>query len=118
MDREEKKKWIQKILEEKGVNWAIAALVDASLGYYVPESAEIAIRNFLRGHDTDYCERCLACYGGDLVKMLHHDFDYFLEAERINPERVQRVIEYVKQLKEADFVTQETAGLMYPTLGL
>jgi len=50
--------------------------------------------------------------------MLHHDFDHFLEAERINPERVQRVIEYVKQLKKADFVTQETAGLMYPTLGL
>ena len=46
----------------------IAALVEDSIGYLVPRSAELHIESWERGNDTCFCERCQWVFEGGLEK--------------------------------------------------
>ncbi len=69
MDKEK----LKEILQEKGEDWLIAALVDGSIGYHTPQGAKRLIESALQGETKDYCERCLAVYKGDLLRMIEYD---------------------------------------------
>lgn len=109
---------VQKVLNEKGEQWLVAAIVDGSIGYSDPKHARILIRDYKAGDRQDYCERCYALYGGDLEKMILVDIDYFNMVERNSPERAQRVIAFVQAWEEkvGDSDPLNSAGLFYPTV--
>jgi len=109
---------LEKLVQEKGLDWAVAALVDGSLGYYSPRAARLEIQRFLSGETHSYSERCSSCYGGDLAQMLAHDFRVFLYEEHNNPKRVQRIIERITRWASAtlDTAGDMTVSAIYPTL--
>ena len=57
------------ILEEKGMDWLVAALIEGSIGYHSPKHAKILVERAVAGEVKDYCERCVACFNCDLMKM-------------------------------------------------
>ena len=93
----------------------VCALVDASIGYFTPRQAALVVEAYERGETEDACERCLACFGGDLRKMVDADRRTW---SRLPENRKDGVREYVSQVTELDGPRQETLGLMYPTLSL
>ncbi len=114
MDIEE----LRKILKEKGMDWLIAAMVEGSIGYHSPQHAKRIIEEALDGQIKDYCERCMACYGCDVFKMIESDIRDLEYLEKNVPVRYQRVLETVKAIASLDAESQQTAGLMYPTMGI
>lgn len=78
---------LKKIVEEKGMLWAMAAMVEGSIGYHSPASAEIRIRQLMENRYVQGCERSFAIFGGDSIEELEHDFKYFKAVEESNPER-------------------------------
>ena len=115
-ERDERLKKIRNTLAQRGREWVVAAVVEGSLGYHTPTDADLLISDLIeRGRTQDWCERCLACYGGDLVSMIHSDIVTFERLEKMNPDRARRVVDYVKKVKELDSVQQQTLGLLYPT---
>ncbi len=103
------------LIEEKGVNWAAAALVWGSIGYHTPDHALIVIRNFLKGEEKDNCERCYAIFNCDLVEMVYYDLSRFIQFDQ---DRQDKHLEYFNSVVKADSDTQLSLGLMYPTSGL
>src|SRR5665811_1406144 len=64
---------LKKLVDEKGKEWLVAAMVEGSIGYHTPKHAEILIEKALRGETVDWCERCDACFGRDLFEMINYD---------------------------------------------
>ena len=93
----------------------VCALVEASIGYFTPRQAALVVEAYERGEAENACERCLACFGGDLRRMVESDRRYW---SRLPERRKDGVREYVRQVMELDGPRQETLGLMYPTLSL
>lgn len=89
-----------------------AALVDASIGYFSARSALMTAQRYLDGETTDWSERCLACFGGDLRQMVKSDLRQWANAQE---ERKRRVREFVKRTKDADWADATTASMFYPT---
>ena len=106
------------LLKEKGLLWGIAAMVDGSLGYHSPKSAEIRLNALLEDRFVRGCERSSACFEGDPISEIEHDFQFFQHVEESDPERVERIIAFVEQVEKLDTMTQEGIGLMYPTMGV
>ncbi len=109
---------LREILQEKGIDWLIAAMVEGSIGYHSPKHAKRLVEEALSGQTKDYCERCSACYGSDLPAMIDSDIKMMKYLEEQSPKRFQRVIEAVKQLSRLSTEGQTVAGLMYPTMGV
>ena len=109
---------IQKALDEKGEGWLVAAIVDGSIGYSDPRHARILIKRYKEGARQDFCERCHACYGADLEKMILSDITYFTLVEENSPGRAARVIEFVQiwEEKVGESDPLNSAGLFYPTI--
>jgi hypothetical protein len=61
---------MKKLLDEKGKQWLVAAMVEGSIGYHTPRHAEILIERAISGETKDWCERCYACFGRDLFEMI------------------------------------------------
>lgn len=114
MDRDE----LKSIVDRKGMDWLIAAMVDGSIGYHTPPGAKRLIESALQGETKDYCERCLAIYKGDLLKMIEDDIEKLEYLEKHYPEKVKRLIETVKKISGLDQQQQTTISLMYPTMGI
>ncbi len=106
---------MKEVIEEKGELWAIAAMIDGSIGYHTVNSARDHIQRYLAGEEKCWCERALATRGGSLVREVEHDLERFLWLEESNPKRVKRVLKYVEALLERSEIEQVQAGLMYPT---
>jgi hypothetical protein len=109
---------LKKVLEEKGMDWLIAAMVEGSIGYHSPPGARKLIERALAGETRDYCERCLACFKGDLLQMIECDIDGMKYIEEKNPKKFKRVMDAAKQIASLSPEQQMTVGLMYPTLGI
>jgi hypothetical protein len=109
---------LKKVLEEKGMDWLIAAMVEGSIGYHSPPGARKLIEGALTGETRDYCERCLACFKGDLLQMIDHDVKGMQYIEEKNPAKFKRVMEAVRQISGMIQEQQMIIGLMYPTIGI
>ncbi len=106
---------ILKTLEEQGEYWVIAALIEGSIGYHSVKGARILIEDIKNGRTTDACERCIACFKGDLLSMVKYDIDGF---KRMSPAKVERLVKAVQQLEKLSTVEQVTFSLMFPTAGV
>ncbi len=109
---------LKKVLDEKGLDWLIAAMVEGSIGYHSPPGAKRLIEGALAGETKDYCERCLACFKGDLLLMIESDIKGMRYIEEKNSKKFKRVMDAVKQIASLSPEQQMTAGLMYPTMGI
>ncbi|CAG0971052.1 MAG: hypothetical protein OIN86_10240 [Candidatus Methanoperedens sp.] len=109
---------LKALIAKRGLDWLIAAMVEGSIGYHSPKHAKRIIEEALEGKTQDYCERCMACYGSDLFKMIESDIRDMEYLEEKVPSRYQKVIETVKAISSLDAEGQQTAGLMYPTMGM
>jgi hypothetical protein len=106
---------ILKTLEEKGEDWIVAAMIEGSIGYHSVKGARILIEDIKNGRTTDACERCIACFKGDLLAMVKYDIDGF---KRVSPAKVERLVRTVQQLEKLSMIQLVTFGLMYPTEGV
>lgn len=111
------------IRQLSGEDWIIAAIVDGSIGYSDPAHAKILLKHYLEGSRQDWCERCLACYRGDLEKMLLADVDrfFYYETRPGGAEHNRRVITYVMLWEKGVAEHPDplnAVGLGYPTMGL
>lgn len=109
---------LKKILDEKGMDWLVAAMIEGSIGYHSPPGARRLIEGALAGETKDYCERCLACFKGDLLQMIECDIEGMRYIEKKNPKKFKRVMEAIKQIASLSAEGQTVAGLMYPTMGI
>ncbi len=109
---------IKKVLDEKGDDWVVAAIVDGSIGYSDPKHAKILIKHYKEGERRDFCERCYALYDGNLEKMILDDISKFEYAQETSPDRAKRVIEFVKvwDEKAGNSDPLNSVGLAYPTI--
>ena len=109
---------LSNILEEKGMDWLVAALIDGSIGYHSPKHAKILINRAIAGEAKDYCERCMACFNCDLMKMIERDVEIFERLEARDPQRSERIISVAKQIANLDEEGQSLVSLAYPTMGV
>ena len=105
-------------INKYGEMWCISAIVEGSIGYYTPEEAKRLIQEYMSGKRKCYSERCMACFGEDLERMLLHDFKWFEVLERRG--ETAPIINKVKVWMEAERnmsdIESIQVGLMYPTL--
>jgi len=106
------------ILEEKGMDWLVAALIEGSIGYHSPKHAKILINRAIAGELKDYCERCVACFNCDLMKMIERDVEIFERLESRDPQRSERIVSFSKQIAKLDEEGQSLVSLAYPTMGV
>jgi len=106
------------ILEEKGMDWLVAALIEGSIGYHSPKHAKILINRAIAGELKDYCERCVACFNCDLMKMIERDVEIFEHLESRDPQRSERIVSFSKQIAKLDEEGQSLVSLAYPTMGV
>lgn len=109
---------LKKLIADKGMDWLIAAMVEGSIGYHSPKHARHIIQEALEGQTRDYCERCMACYNCDLIKMIESDIRDMEYLEQKVPKKYARVLETVKAIASMDAEGQQVAGLLYPTMGI
>ena len=107
---------LQKLVDEKGMPWLVAAMVEGSIGYHTPRHAEVVIESALSGKTKDYCERCDACFRTDLFEMINYDVGLMLRLEDRDPEKVTRLIGTVKMISGMNSEAQTTISLAYPTM--
>ncbi|HEX7576146.1 MAG TPA: hypothetical protein VF360_07175 [Candidatus Methanoperedens sp.] len=93
----------------------MAAMIEGSIGYHCVKDARILIEDIKNGRTTDACERCIACFKGDLLAMVKYDIDGF---EHMSPAKVERLVKAVQQLEKLSTIQQAKFGLMYPTGGV
>lgn len=102
-------------IEEKGENWAAAALVWGSIGYHTPDHAVRLIRKYVKGEKEDNCERCAAIFRKDLEEMVYFDLSRFINLDQ-DKQNIQ--IGYIKKVGQLSDEMQLTYGLAYPTSGI
>ena len=110
-------KIVDKVLAEHGEDWLVAAIIYGSIGYSGVKSAGILIDDYKRGMKACYSERCMCCYGCNLIAMLERDIESFSRSCKIEPGLEQRYISYVKTTRNLDPVEQASLGLFLPTTG-
>lgn len=103
---------------DKGELWAIAAMIDGSIGYHGYTSARNRIRNLLEDKYIYACERTSACFGCDSVSEIEHDFRAFSYLEERHPDRVMKIMEFAESTSKLDDWSQTGVGLLYPTMGV
>jgi len=109
---------LSNILEEKGMDWLVAALIEGSIGYHSPKHAKILIERAVAGDVKDYCERCVACFNCDLMKMIERDVEIFERLEARDHKRSERIVSVAKQIANLDEEGQSLVSLAYPTMGV
>jgi hypothetical protein len=106
---------ILKTLKETGEDWVVAAMIEGSIGYHSPAHARRLLKSIRGGETQDWCERCIACFKGDLLGMVKHDIDGF---RHISPAKTDRLVKVVPQLETMNSAQQMLFGMMYPTAGV
>ena len=102
--------------EERGEDWVVAAMVEGSLGYHTPQHARNLIKRFREGIKEDWCERCLAMFQGNLLRMMYYDIRIFERVEEKDPERAKRIIKFVRNVEKLKPEEQIMVGLRYPAM--
>jgi hypothetical protein len=107
---------IKTVIDDKGRSWVIAALIDGSIGYYCPTSADIFIKDLERGETKSFRERSMACFDANALEEFWHDIAYFLRVEETNPDKVKRLVDFVERTlgKLSDSQSMAFSSL-YPT---
>lgn len=113
MDKREMRAEVEGIIAEKGLEYAIAAMVEGSIGYHTPSQAESIVGAFKAGSDESFCERCMALYQCSLPKMLLSDLRSF---GRMSEAGRQQVIETVRKVMSWKSDEQMAFSMAYPTL--
>jgi len=108
---------VKAIVEKRGKDWLIAAMIHGSIGYHSVGSAENMIEAVLKGRYWG-CERTSACFDGDPIREIMRDVADYEFLEQYAPETAKGVLAYVEKTRNLDHIAQQTLGLMYPTLGL
>ena len=109
---------LNSVIEKKGMDWLVAALIEGSIGYHSPKHAKILIERAVAGEVKDYCERCVACFNCDLMKMIERDVEIFEHLESRDPQRSKRFVNFAKQIASLDEEGQSLVSLAYPTMGV
>jgi hypothetical protein len=109
---------LKRVIEKKGMDWLVAALVEGSIGYHSPKHAKMLINRSIAGEVKDYCERCMACFNCDLMKMIERDVEIFERLEARDPKRSERIVNVAKQIASLDEEGQSLVSLAYPTMGV
>lgn len=109
---------LKKTVEEKGKLWAIAAMVEGSIGYHSPTSAEIRVRALMEDRYVPGCERSFAVFAGDSIEELEHDFRFFKAVEEGDPKKAQRIIEFVEKVSKMSNMGQWAISSLYPTMNI
>jgi len=109
---------LNSVIEKKGMDWLVAALIEGSIGYHTPKHAKILINRAIAGEAKDYCERCMACFNCDLMKMIERDVEIFERLEARDPQRSERIVSAAKQIANLDEEGQSLVSLAYPTMGV
>ena len=109
---------LNRVIEKKGMDWLVAALIDGSIGYHSPKHAKILIEHAVAGEAKDYCERWVACFNFDLMKMIERDVEIFERLEAQDPQRSERIVSVAKQIANLDEEGQSLVSLAYPTMGV
>ena len=107
--------WLSAVIENKGIDWVTAAMVEGSIGYHTPAGAKKLINDFLNGVKESFCERCYCCYNANLERMITSDIEGFEYLEGYDPSKVKRITGYTKKMIDEDTVSAIASGLMYPT---
>jgi len=110
---EEVSRKVKQVVDEKGMTWLVAALVEGSLGYYTPAVAKVMVETLLKG--KPYCSERTALFGDPLYEV-EHAVEWFEYIEKTRPDKAQRIIEFVKEMEKRDDIDQLTMGLMYPSM--
>lgn len=109
---------LEKMIDEKGEDWMIAALVYGSIGYYSPHFAKIHLDR-LRNRAFDSNERVDACFAGDSSRELEHDTRNFSSWEAIHPDKASELVDFVKKTKQVtDFAFNAGFSAAAPTSGM
>jgi len=109
---------LKKLLDEKGKLWLVAAMVEGSIGYHTPKHAEKLIEKALTGETIDWCERCDACFGRDLFKMINFDIRKMLFLEDRDAAKARRLVDMVKIISGLSGEAQSSVSMAYPTLNI
>jgi hypothetical protein len=109
---------LNRVIEKKGMDWLVAALIEGSIGYHSPKHAKILIDKAITGEVKDYCERCMACFNCDLMKMIERDVEIFERLEAQDPQMSERIVSVAKQIASLDEEGQSLVSLAYPTMGV
>jgi hypothetical protein len=115
-----------KTVKDRGKPWAIAALVDGSIGYHSVESAERIVDDLLASRSLGGSERCMCCFRNDGVAEVDHDFRYFGNKDENSADRVRVLVNYVKEVlrmnrkrgRPRTWIEQTTESMLYPTSNL
>jgi hypothetical protein len=107
---------LEKLVDDKGKPWLVAAMVEGSIGYHTPRHAEVLIERALSGQTRDYCERCDACFGTDLFEMINYDVGLMLRLEDRDAAKASRLIDTVKIIAGMSSEAQMSVSLAYPTM--
>ena len=108
---------VKEYVELKGMDWAVAALVDGSVGYYTYDRAKRFLEYVLKGRNW-FTERTMACFEANAAKEALHDFKYFEYVEKNYPEYVRRLIKVLKNTEGLNTIEAWTFSCMYPTMML
>jgi hypothetical protein len=108
---------VKEYVELKGMDWAVAALVDGSVGYYTYDRAKRFLEYVLKGRNW-FTERTMACFEANAAKEALHDFKYFEYVEKNDPEYVRRLIKVLKNTQGLNTIEAWTFSCMYPTMML
>jgi hypothetical protein len=109
---------LKSVIDKKGMDWLVAALIEGSIGYHSPKHAKMLINRPIAGEVKDYCERCMACFNCDLMKMIERDVEIFERLEARDPQRSVRIVSFAKQISNLDEEGQSLVSLAYPTMGV
>jgi|SRR5659263_64611 len=109
---------LKKLVEEKGKEWLIAAMVEGSIGYHTPRHAERLVERALSGKTVDWCERCDACVGRDLFEMINYDIRTMLFLEKRDAVKASRLVDTVKIISGMSGEAQSSVSVAYPTMSI
>jgi len=107
---------LRNIIRKKGLDWAAAALVYGSIGYYAPPGAYRRVKDILDGIYPGSSERTMACFKNDIEAEHLSDFESFDWLCSYNPEKANRVVSLVKSfLRDMDCVEETALSCMLVT---
>ena len=109
----------KEVLASKGKPWLIVALIEGSIGYHTPTHAKMIIKNILEGYPS-YCERVMACYKSDLMRMVFLDILHLNRIQIGDKDsrefiKVSHMIENIDKLLSLNPIQQSTLSMLYPT---
>jgi len=99
--------------------WELAvAIIGDSVGYAGPEHALRHVRDYKKGEKYAYCERGVACFHGDLERLIEHAAYYWLKLSTEEREKLRAFAEKWSELEKKDPVAGWTLSALYPTLNI